>query len=101
MSKMGVLSLADIFLVVGVGFLARAGWTAKRRYTIIKAWPTVEAEVTKSHIHEWQSAETDAQPARPVYQVQAEFHYAVNRKQFDTLKKCPVWAISGYRSRRT
>jgi len=31
---------------VGLDLLAGAGWKSSRQYTIIKSWPTVEAEVS-------------------------------------------------------
>lgn len=79
--------VGGIFTVVGVVLLSVGGWTGNRQYTILKTWPTVEAEVTKSYVTTGQDSE-----GTTMYGTQIEFRYTVNGREFITP------ASSSYRS---
>ncbi len=76
-----------IFTLVGAILLSIAGWTGNRQYTILKTWPTVEAEVTQSRVTTGRDSE-----GTTMYGTQIEFRYTVNGKEFTTP------ASSSYRS---
>lgn len=73
--------VGGIFTPVGLALLGFAGWSANRQYTILKYWPVVEAQVTKSRVthhvsHSTRGGDTD------MYGVRIEFRYAVNGKEY-------------------
>jgi len=73
---------AAIPLLLGLGLLAGAGFTGSRQYTILKKWPTVDAEVARSELtHRLETFGKDKRP-RTVYQAQMEFRYVVGGKQY-------------------
>jgi hypothetical protein len=76
-----------IFTLVGVILLSVGGWTGNQQYTILNSWPTVEAEVTQSHVTTGRDSE-----GTTMYGTQLEFRYTVNAKEFTTP------ASSSYRS---
>jgi hypothetical protein len=85
----GVLKLAGgIFTVAGLAFLLAGLWTGNRQYTILRTWPTVEAEVTKSRVTHHLSREHVRRGGYvyiTVYQAEIEFRYTLNGKQFTSL----------------
>ena len=70
---------STIFGSVGLVLLAIAGWTGNRQYTILKSWPTVEAEVTKSRVTSSRDSEGMA-----MYGTEIEFRYTINGKEYLT-----------------
>jgi hypothetical protein len=76
-----------IFTVAGAILVSVAGWTGNQQYTILKTWPTVEAEVTKSEVKTGRDSE-----GTTMYGTQLEFRYTVNNMEFTTP------ASSSYRS---
>jgi hypothetical protein len=68
-----------IFTLAGAILLSVAGWTGNRQYTILKTWPTVEAEVTESRVTTGRDSE-----GTTMYGTQMEFRYTVNGKEYVT-----------------
>ncbi len=68
-----------IFTLAGAILLSVAGWTGNRQYTILKTWPTVEAEVTESHVTTGHDSD-----GTTMYGTQLEFRYTVNGKEYVT-----------------
>ena len=79
--------VGGVFTLVGVMLLSGAGWTGNQQYTILKTWPTVEAEVTKSEVTTGRGS-----GGITMYETQLEFRYTVNKMEFTTP------ASSSYRS---
>jgi hypothetical protein len=71
-------------LLIGLGFLAGAWFTASRQYTILKKWPTVDAEVARSELSHRQETFGKNNTPTTVYQAQIDFRYAVGGKQYTT-----------------
>ncbi len=81
----GALKLVGgIFLVVGLGLLTPAWFTGNRQYTILKTWPTVEAEVTRSRVTHYQSTSSRSSSSTTMYQAEIEFRYTVGGKPYVT-----------------
>ncbi len=81
----GVFKLVGgIFFVVGLGLLTPAWFTGNRQYTILKTWPTVEAEVTRSSVTHHQSSSSRSSSSSTMYQAEIEFRYTVGGKQYAT-----------------
>ena len=70
---MGILIGGGILTAVGLDLLAGAGWKSSRQYTIIKSWPTVEAEVTKSRVDDYQSHDSNRYTTTTLYKAEIEF----------------------------
>lgn len=76
--------VAVLPLLVGIGLLTGAGFTVNRQYTILKKWPTVDAEVARSELTSRQTTfANDASPTT-VYQAHIEFRYAIGGKPYST-----------------
>jgi len=76
----GALRLVGgIFLLVGLVLLAGAWWSGNRQYTILKTWPSVQAEVTKSQL-----TKSRDKNGNWTYGAEIEFHYLVNGKVYNT-----------------
>jgi hypothetical protein len=71
--------VGGVFTVVGAVLLGVAGWTGNHYYTILKSWPTVEAEVTQSQVTVGRDSE-----GTTMYGTQIEFRYTVNGKPYVT-----------------
>jgi hypothetical protein len=71
-------------LLIGLGFLAGAWFIASHQYTILKKWPTVDAEVARSELRHHQETIGKNNTRSTVYQAQIEFRYAVGGKQYTT-----------------
>lgn len=71
-------------LLIGLGLLAGGWFTGSHQYTILKKWPTVDAEVARSELasHQRKFA-NDASPTT-VYQAKIDFRYTVGGKQYTT-----------------
>ena len=59
--------------------LVLAGWSANRQYTIMKSWPTVEAEVIRSEV-----ARTEDSDGNVLYRPSIAFGYKVNGKEYQS-----------------
>ena len=75
---------AGIFALMGLIFLAVGIWTGNRQYTILKSWPTVEAEVTKSEVRQHLDSGSGSSSSTVMYQTFVEFRYTVNGKEYLT-----------------
>ena len=73
-----------VFTPIGLALLGFGGWTANRHYTILKYWPTVEAQVASSRITHYVSHDRDRNTDTDMYGVEIEFRYAVNGKEYLT-----------------
>ncbi len=64
--------LGLLFLVIGL-------WIGKVQYTIIKTWPTVDAEVTRSQVNYVSGGSRSVRfsSSRALYQAEIEFRYTV------------------------
>lgn len=71
--------VAVIFTPIGLILLALAGWTGNRQYTILKTWPSVEAEVTRSEVTRGHDSDGNT-----MYGTEIEFRYMVSGREFDT-----------------
>jgi hypothetical protein len=71
--------VGGIFTPIGIIMLALAGWTGNRQYTILKTWPSVEAEVTRSEVTRGRDSE-----GTTMYGTEIEFRYVVNGREFRT-----------------
>lgn len=80
--SLGLKIFGSIPLLVGLCFLAGAGFTGHSRYTIINKWPTVDADVVRSQLASHQ--QTFANDTRPttVYQALIDFHYTLGGKEY-------------------
>jgi hypothetical protein len=88
-------AVALVFIPVGIVLLATAGYTGNRQYTILKSWPTVEAEVSKSEVVRGHDSEGNT-----TYGVDLEFRYTVNGRQFVTPSSSP-YRTSSYEGMRS
>ncbi len=70
--------------------LSVAGWIGNRQYTILKSWPTVQAEVTKSELVRSRDSHGNT-----MYQAGLEFRYKVGEKEYVTPTSSNV-ATSSY-----
>jgi len=86
--------VALVFASVGVVLLAIAGYTGNRQYTILKTWPTAQAEVIKSAVVQGHSDR-----GTPMYGLDLEFSYTVNGKKFLSPTSTP-YRTSSYGSMR-
>jgi len=68
-----------VFTPIGIIMLALAGWTGNRQYTILKTWPSVEAEVTRSEVTRGRDSE-----GTTMYGTEIEFRYTVDGREFNT-----------------
>jgi hypothetical protein len=66
-----------IFLVVGLVLLSIAAWTGQSRYTILKSWPEVEAEVVKSEVVRSRDSEGNV-----MFKAAIDFRYTVAGKEY-------------------
>jgi hypothetical protein len=71
--------VAFLFTPVGILLLAIAGYVGNRQYNILKSWPTVEAQVTRTEVVQGRDDEGNA-----LYGVNLEFMYTVNEKKYLT-----------------
>ena len=71
--------VALVFTPVGLLLLVLAGWSANRQYTIMKSWPTVEAEVIRSEV-----VRTEDSDGNVLYRPSIEFGYTVNGKEYQS-----------------
>jgi hypothetical protein len=83
-----------IFTVVGLGLLAGATWSGNRQYTILKTWPTVEAEVAKSEVVSYRDNE-----GTTMYWAAIDFRYSVNGKEY-IVPSSSSYSSSSYNSVR-
>ena len=79
----------SIFTAVGLILLAVGGWLGSRQYTILTAWPTVEATVTRSRV----VRSFGRRGAH--YRAEMQFRYTVDGKTFDTPSD-PGYSTSDY-----
>lgn len=68
-----------VFTLAGAIMLSVAGWTGNQQYTILKTWPTAEAEVTESRVTTGRDSD-----GTTMYGAQMEFRYTVNGKEYVT-----------------
>lgn len=81
----GVFKLVGgIFFVVGLGLLIPGWFTGNRQYTILKKWPSVDAEVTQSRVAHYQSTSSRSSSSSTMYQAEIEFRYSVGGKPYVT-----------------
>jgi hypothetical protein len=87
--------VGGIFTVVGLAMLGGGLWTGNRQYTILKSWPTLEAEVTKSQVTHHVSYSSRSHTDTTMYQAEIEFRYTVDGRQFTT-PSTPGYSTSSY-----
>ena len=86
----GVLKLVGgIFVVVGLALLGAASWAGNRQYTILKSWPTIEAQVTRSRVTSGRDSDGTA-----MYNTEIEFRYTVKGKEYITPAASPYSSSS-------
>jgi hypothetical protein len=71
--------VGGIFTPIGIIMLALAGWAGNRQYTILKTWPSVDAEVTRSEVTRGTDSEGTA-----MYGTEIDFRYTVAGREFNT-----------------
>jgi hypothetical protein len=69
--------VGSIFSIIGVVMLLLAGWTGHRQYSILKTWPSVEAEVVNSQVIRSHDAESGT-----TYRAAIDFRYVVEGKEY-------------------
>jgi Protein of unknown function (DUF3592) len=72
-------TIGKAFILIGFVLIAVAAWAANRQYTILKHWPTVDAEVAESRVVQG----TDSDGA-VMYRAAIQFRYSVNGKEYST-----------------
>lgn len=82
--------VGGIFTGVGLILLGVGGWIGNRQFTILKSWPTVEAEVTRSRVTHYLGRGSTL-----MYEVEIDFRYVIDGKQFLT-PSTPGYANSDY-----
>lgn len=87
--------VGGIFTVVGLALLGTGGWVGNRQYTILKSWPTLEAEVTKSQVTHHVSHNSRSHTDTTMYGAEIEFRYTVEGRQFTT-PSTPGYSTSSY-----
>jgi hypothetical protein len=81
-----------IFFLVGLALLGAAGWTGNRQYTVLKTWPTVEAEVVRSEVISHRDSE-----GITMYRAAIDFRYSVNGVEY-TVPTSSSYSSSSYNS---
>ncbi|MDR3674973.1 MAG: DUF3592 domain-containing protein [Acidobacteriota bacterium] len=71
-------------LLIGLGLLAGAWFTGNRQNTILKTWPTVDAEVARSELTSHQHQFDNDASSTTVYEAHIDFGYTVGGKQYTT-----------------
>jgi hypothetical protein len=69
-------------LLLGLGLLTGAYFLGSHRYTIVKKWPTVDAEVTHSEVTHHQETIGTHNRLTTVYQAQIDFRYTLGGKSY-------------------
>jgi len=69
--------IGAIFFVVGLGLLGGAGWAGNRQYTILKTWPSVEAQVVNSEVIQYRDSDGDT-----MFKAAIDFRYTVDGKEY-------------------
>ena len=69
--------VALVFTPLGLLLVVLTGWSANRQYTIMKSWPTVEADVVRSEV-----VRTEDSDGNTLYRPSIEFAYSVNGKDY-------------------
>jgi len=69
---MGFLIVGGISTALGLDLLAGTGWKSSRQYTIIKFWPMVVAEATKSRVDDYQSHDSNRYTTTTLYKAEIE-----------------------------
>jgi hypothetical protein len=87
--------VGGIFAVVGLALLGAAYWTGNRQLTIIKSWPTIQAEVTKSQVTHHLSHDSERSTDTMMYEAEIEFRYTLNGKEYVTPSN-PGYSTSSY-----
>jgi len=86
--------VGGILATVGIVLLA-IGWkVGDRQYTILKSWPSVEAEVTKSQVTQHISHSQNGGDTT-MYEARIEFQYSLEDRQF-TASSTPGYSTSSY-----
>ena len=84
-----------IFAAVGLALLGAAYWSGNRQLTIMKSWPTVPAEVTKSQVTHHVSRNAQNNTDTTMYKAEIEFRYALKGKDYVTPSD-PGYSTSSY-----
>ena len=87
--------VGGIFTVVGLALLGTGWWAGNRQYTILKSWPTLEAEVTNSRVTHHVSHDSRRSTDTTMYEAEIEFRYTVDGRQFTT-PSTPGYSTSSY-----
>jgi len=69
-------------LLIGLGLLGGGRFIGKQQYTILKKWPTVDAEVARSELASHQEKFANDASSTMVYQAHIDFRYTVGGKQY-------------------
>jgi len=75
---------AALPLLMGLGLLIGAWFTGNRQYTILKKWPTIDAEVARSELASHQEKFAHDPSPTTVYQAKIDFRYTVGDQQYTT-----------------
>lgn len=79
--KRALKLVGGIFLPVGMGLLLGAWYTGNQQSTILKSWPIVDAQVTKSRMTRQRSSSGST---TTTYSAEMEFRYNANGKEYMT-----------------
>jgi Protein of unknown function (DUF3592) len=75
--RRGDILAGGLITAMGLLLLGGAWWTGNRQYTILKSWPTVEAEVTKSKVNLIRESHNSL-----MHYTRIEFRFDADGKQF-------------------
>ena len=87
-------TVGGIFTAVGLILLAMGWKVGERQYTILKYWPSLEAEVTKSQVTHHVS-HSQRHGDITVYEARIEFRFSLEGRQF-TASSTPGYSTSNY-----
>jgi uncharacterized protein DUF3592 len=76
--RRGEVLVGGLLAALGLLLLGGAWWTGNNRFTILKYWPTVTAEVTKSEAY----LSSSGSHSDRWYRTKIEFRFEVDGKQF-------------------
>ena len=69
--------VGGVFFVIGLGLLGGTYYAGNRQYTILKSWPTAEAEVTRSEVVSYRDNQ-----GTTMHRAAIDFRYTVNGKEY-------------------
>jgi hypothetical protein len=76
--------VGGLFALAGVVLLGAGAWSGHRQYTILEAWPKVEAEVVASRVTHSTSRDSKRASDTTFYRAEIDFRYVVAGREYVT-----------------